>query len=59
MKEKITAAKRAGIETIVLPAENRPDMADIPKHVLRGLRILFVREFDDVLPFALFPGGHV
>jgi ATP-dependent Lon protease len=53
LKEKLLAAKRAGLTTVVLPARNRKDMDEVPKHVRRGLKLVFVETMDDVLGAAL------
>jgi len=53
LKEKLLAAHRGGIETIVIPHENEKDLADIPKTVLDKLEIKPVRWIDDVLAIAL------
>ena len=53
LKEKLLAAHRGGIETIIIPHENEKDLADIPKTVLEKLEIKPVRWIDDVLAIAL------
>ena len=53
LKEKILAAKRAQIKTVLIPERNKKDLADIPAHLLKGLTIHSVKSFDDVLKFAL------
>ena len=53
LKEKLLAAHRGGIETIIIPYENEKDLADIPKTVLDKLEIKPVRWIDDVLAIAL------
>ena len=53
VKEKLLAAKRAGIRTVILPERNRKDLHDLPKHVLRGLKCEFVSRVDKVLRLAL------
>jgi ATP-dependent Lon protease len=53
IKEKVLAAKRAGIEDILLPKENKKDIDDIPAHYLKGLNFHFVDQIMDVLAFAL------
>ncbi|RDH84405.1 MAG: endopeptidase La [endosymbiont of Galathealinum brachiosum] len=53
LKEKLLAAHRGGIETIVIPHENEKDLADIPKTVLEKLEIKPVRWIDEVLAIAL------
>jgi ATP-dependent Lon protease len=53
LKEKILAAHRAGITTVVLPKENVKDLRDIPKRVLKSLRLVPVAQMDEVLRVAL------
>jgi ATP-dependent Lon protease len=53
VKEKLLAAHRAGVRTIVLPKENEKDLADIPKAVLDVLEIHMVATMDEVLKIAL------
>ena len=53
LKEKVIAAHRAGVKTIVLPKENKKDLEDIPKEVLRDLKFKFVSHMDEVLGIAL------
>jgi ATP-dependent Lon protease len=53
LKEKVLAAKRAHIQTILLPKRNEKDLDDIPKHLLRGLRFIFVENMAEVLKAAL------
>lgn len=53
LKEKLIAAHRAGLKTIILPKENRKDLEDIPKQVLKDLRFVFVSHMDEVLKVAL------
>ncbi len=55
IKEKILAAKRAGITDIVLSAENRRDIEDIPANYVNGLTFHYVDTVDQVLSFALLP----
>ncbi len=52
-KEKVLAAHRAGITTVVVPAQNKKDLVDIPKKVQRDLKIIFVDKMDEVLDIAL------
>ena len=49
IKEKVIAAKRAGIKTIVLPKDNKNDLQEIPKHVRKGLSFLFASKIDQIL----------
>ncbi len=53
LKEKLLAAHRNHIETVIIPIENRKDLKEIPRRVLRGLRIVLVDHMDDVLREAL------
>ena len=53
VKEKILAAHRAGITTIIMPKDNEKDLADIPKNVLDALSIHMVSHMDEVLKIAL------
>jgi ATP-dependent Lon protease len=56
LKEKLLAAKRAGIHTIIIPQRNRKDLADIPKHLLANIDIKFATTLEDVLKVAMIPG---
>jgi ATP-dependent Lon protease len=53
VKEKVLAAHRAGLKTIILPKDNEKDLADIPKNVLDTLDIYMVETMDEVLKLAL------
>ncbi len=53
LKEKLLAAHRGGIHTVILPKENRKDLRDVPRRVLKALRLLLVEHVDDVLRDAL------
>jgi len=53
LKEKLLAALRGGIKTVIIPEENRKDLADIPKNVTQGLEIIPVKWIDEVLDIAL------
>ena len=53
VKEKVLAAKRAGIHTILLPEENRKDVEEIKKEYLEGLEFHYVRTNEQVLDLAL------
>ena len=58
VKEKVVAAHRARIKTVILPKDNKKDLEDIPKNVLDDLHFEFVHHMDDVLKVALvFPKG--
>ena len=53
IKEKVLAAKRAGIERVILPEQNRRDVSDIPPELLEGLELHYVARIDEVLSEAL------
>lgn len=53
LKEKLLAALRGGIRTVIIPEENRKDLADIPKNVTQGMKIVPVKYIDEVLDLAL------
>jgi ATP-dependent Lon protease len=53
LKEKLLAAHRGGITTILIPEENQKDLAEIPKNIKQDLNIVPVRWIDDVLKVAL------
>ncbi|HQL91863.1 MAG TPA: endopeptidase La [Anaerolineaceae bacterium] len=53
VREKVLAAHRAGITTILLPTKNQKDLIEVPAPVLEQLRIVFVEHMDEVLKEAL------
>ena len=53
LKEKLLAALRAGIKTVMIPEENVKDLAEIPENVKSGMEIIPVARMDDVLKHAL------
>jgi len=53
LKEKVLAAHRAGIRTLILPAKNRKDLLEVPAAVQRHMEFVFVDHMDAVLPVAL------
>jgi ATP-dependent Lon protease len=53
IKEKVIAAHRAGIRTVLLPARNRNDLEDVPESVRKELRFVFCERVEDVLSEAL------
>jgi len=53
LKEKLLAALRGGIKTVMIPAENEKDLAEIPDNVKEGLEIIPVSHVTEVLPIAL------
>jgi ATP-dependent Lon protease len=55
VKEKVLAARRAGIGTVILPKRNEKDLEDVPENVRGELRFAFAENIDDVLATALEP----
>jgi ATP-dependent Lon protease len=55
IKEKLLAARRAGIDLIILSPKNRKDVEEIPAEYLKGVRIHYAERVDDVLAEALLP----
>jgi len=53
LKEKLIAAHRGGIDTVIIPKENEKDLHEIPAHVKRDLSIVLVEHMDEVLARAL------
>ena len=53
IKEKILAAKRAGIDTIIICKDNRKDIEDIPEIYVKGITFQYVDNVSDVLAIAL------
>ncbi|MBL7003078.1 MAG: endopeptidase La [Gammaproteobacteria bacterium] len=53
LKEKLLAAHRGGVKTIIIPEENEKDLAEIPKNIIANLEIIPVRWIDEVLNIAL------
>ena len=53
LKEKLLAALRGGIKTVLIPEENVKDLAEIPDNVKRGLTIVATESVDEMLEYAL------
>lgn len=53
LKEKILAAKLANIKTVLVPEKNRPDVEELSKEIVDGIRIVYVSHMDEVLKEAL------
>lgn len=58
LKEKILAAKRAGIKEIILPKRNEKDLEDIPKNIRKVMKFHLAEKMDEVLPMALKGWKH-
>lgn len=53
LKEKLLAAKRHGIEKVLVPAKNEKDLRNLPKYVKNSLEIVYVAQFEEVIEHAL------
>ena len=53
VKEKVIAAHRAGLKTIILPKDNKKDLEDIPEKTVKDIKFVFVKEFEEVLEVAM------
>ena len=53
LKEKLLAAKNAGMKTVVVPADNRPDVEELSEEIIGGLKIVYAKAMTDVLKAAL------
>jgi len=53
LKEKLLAAHRAGIKTVLIPIENKKDLVEVPKTILESMDIIPVKNVDEVLKVAL------
>ena len=59
IKDKVLAAHRAGIKTLLLPLENKRDFVEIPENVRNSLEFIWVENMDEVLATALLKGEKV
>ena len=59
IKEKVLAAKRAGIRTVILPKKNEKDLEEIAPHLKKGLKFHFVERMDEVINLALCKNSRV
>ncbi|MEK6215552.1 MAG: hypothetical protein N2B00_15860, partial [Vibrio fluvialis] len=53
LKEKLLAAHRGGIKTVLIPKDNERDLEEIPQNVIADLKVIPVRWIDEVLKVAL------
>jgi len=53
LKEKLIAANRSNIKIVLIPKENKNDLSEIPKKLIKGLKIIPVSNLDEVLKHAL------
>jgi ATP-dependent Lon protease len=57
VKEKVLAARRAGVTTVILPKRNEQDLEDVPANVRAELQFRFVETIDEALDLALEPAA--
>jgi ATP-dependent Lon protease len=55
LKEKILAAKQAGVNTVIIPKKNEKDLPDIPEEIKSGIEVIPVEHVEEVLKLALDP----
>jgi ATP-dependent Lon protease len=53
LREKLLAARRSGMKTVLIPEDNRKDLKEVPEEIVKSLNIHFVSDADEVLPLAL------
>lgn len=53
LKEKLLAARNAGMNTVIVPIENRPDVEELSEEIIGGMKIVFAKTMEDVLKVAL------
>jgi ATP-dependent Lon protease len=53
VKEKLLAARRAGIRRVILPQENKKDLSDLPEHVRAEMELIFATRIEEVLTAAI------
>jgi len=53
LKEKLLAAKRAGLKKVIMPEKNKKDLDEVPKAILKGLKLVFVDNIDEVVTNTL------
>jgi ATP-dependent Lon protease len=58
LKEKLLAAHRAGIKTVIIPRDNEKDLSEVPTNVCKSIKIVFVQHVDEVMNAALLPKGE-
>ena len=58
VKEKVLAAARAGITTVLLPSRNKKDLEDVPESARKQVRFVWLDRVDDAIAAALVPAGE-
>ncbi len=53
VKEKVIAAHRAGLKTVILPKDNKKDLEDVPQKIKKDIKLIFASHMDEVLGYAL------
>jgi len=53
LKEKVLAARRSGIKTIIVPQDNEKDIKEIPEHLIKGIEFVYAKTLDDAIKVAL------
>ncbi len=53
LKEKLVAAKRAGMKVVLLPSKNKPEVSGIPKHIIKGLEIKYINNINQAFELSL------
>ena len=53
LKEKLLAAKNAGMKTVIVPVDNRPDVEELSEEITGGLKMVYAKAMEDVLKVAL------
>jgi len=59
LKEKLLAASRAGIPTVLVPKQNEKDLPEVPEKILKDLEVIFVEHMDQVLKAAFVDGDDI
>ncbi|MBS4960347.1 MAG: endopeptidase La [Clostridiales bacterium] len=59
LKEKVLAAKRAGIQTVILPQDNLEDLSEISDKIKEGMNFVPVSRMEEVLKYAIVEGGRI
>ena len=55
IKDKVLAAHRFGVETVILPRRNETDLEDVPEEIRKQMKFVLAERVDDVLSAALMP----
>ena len=55
IKEKVLAAKRAGIDKVILPEKNKKDLEDVPEHIRNSMEFFFAKEMEEIIDLTLLP----